>query len=700
MNQDFTPRMQQILRIMIKENDVLPVSRLADEIGVSRRTVQRELEHIGSSLKKYHLEFKSKTGTGVWLEGSEDAKTELYQLLTENDTLDTSNRNERRKRLTLELLKDKSLKKLYYYSSMFGVSEATVSSDLEAVEEWFAAFHLKIVRRQGYGVAVEGSEQDYRKALSAFVDENLNTRILRESYEDRSVFVLRALGNADERNIYRVLDDDVLKRVVDCILKLDDKRIRNLTESSYLGLVLHVTIAINRILKHELTEGDQEWVDSLKGKEDYLLAAYIAEALEAEFSVEIPEVEIAYICLHLLASKRQMIEERGAHVTIEEEQERLLNMIDSMIDVFDSDMAYELKQDEEFIRGLSAHLEPTMIRLKNDMKIRNPMLEQIRKDYPAIFEKCRSAARVIEDAVGCAVPEEEIGFLAIHFGAGAVRLENQREYKRKVNIGVVCASGIGISRLMSSKLDRRFRGLIELETYAKTDLTQFAVEKTDFFVSSIQSLQEDADILYVSPLLPESDMKQIEERIAYYGKTPGKKREDEFAGQLDRVHYLAVQIKSIIKNMGYLKVDRAITFDELLMAVSEQLSPYNDRRAMIQEDIRRREKIGSQIFPEFGFALLHARTKGVIKPVFMVCQTRDREPFADPYLQNIQAVIVMMIPVDEHVIENGEVMGCLSSALIEEPEFLDTVFHGEKEQIREILSQILKRFFNQYIGKL
>ncbi len=375
-------------------------------------------------------------------------------------------------------------------------------------------------------------------------------------------------------------------------------------------------------------------------------------------------------------------------------------MIDAMIDVFDSDMAYELKKDEEFIRGLSAHLEPTMIRLKNDMKIRNPMLDQIRQDYPLIFEKCRGAARVIEEETGCPVPEEEIGFLAIHFGAGAVRLENQREYKRKVNIGVVCASGIGISRLMSSKLDRRFRGLIELETYAKADLTQFAVEKTDFFVSSIHGLQEDADILYVSPLLPESDMKQIEERIAWYGKTPGKRQEDAFTGQLDRVHYLAVQIKSVIKNMGYLKVDRTITFDELLMAVSEQLSPYNDRRAMIQEDIRRREKIGSQIFPEFGFALLHARTAGVIKPVFLVCQTRDRQPFSDPCLQGIRAVIAMMIPEEEHVTENSEIMGSLSSSLIEEPDFLNAIFYGEKEEIRELLSQILKRFFNQYLGRL
>lgn len=33
-------------------------------------------------------------------------------------------------------------------------------------------------------------------------------------------------------------------------------------------------------------------------------------------------------------------------------------------DVYDEELAYELKQDEEFIVGLLAHLQPTFVRLK------------------------------------------------------------------------------------------------------------------------------------------------------------------------------------------------------------------------------------------------------------------------------------------------------------------------------------------------
>ena len=68
---DFSSRMQQILKILLKQNGAVPVKLLAEQMGISKRTVQRELETIARPLKKYGLEFCSKAGSGVWLEGEE-----------------------------------------------------------------------------------------------------------------------------------------------------------------------------------------------------------------------------------------------------------------------------------------------------------------------------------------------------------------------------------------------------------------------------------------------------------------------------------------------------------------------------------------------------------------------------------------------------------------------------------------------------
>ena len=45
-------------------------------------------------------------------------------------------------------------------------------------------------------------------------------------------------------------------------------------------------------------------------------------------------------------------------------------------------------------------------------------------------------------------------------------------------------------------------------------------------------------------------------------------------------------------------------------------------------------------------------------------------------------------------------MGYISSLLVEEADFVNMLYSGEKEEIRSMLSSYLKKFFNQYISKI
>lgn len=704
MNGELSPRVQDIVRTLLLEKSPMPVKVLAEQIGISKRTVQRELEYLDRPLKKYGLKFCSKTGSGVWLEGTEEDRARLLQEISQSDNLDVTNRTERRKRLILEILKDKGLKKLYYYSDMFGVSEATVSSDLESVEDWLSQFALTIVRKPGYGVSIEGLEKDFRKALRAFIDVNMDTRIVRDLYEDRSEALLRMVSDKHEKNIYRVLDEEILKRVVKAVLSMQDKRIRNLTENSYTGLIIHVTIAVNRMLKQEIIEENELPAIFAEGDEEYQLAGRIKEALEREFALTIPEEETAYICLHIKGSKVQQVEVDEAERRLMNEPRELLDTVVEMIDAYDSEVAFALKQDEEFVvQGLIAHLQPTLVRLANGMKIQNPLLDHIKQEYGDIYNRCLEVAKVIERRYGYPVPDAETGFLAIHFGAAMVRLEGRKESKRKVWIGIVCASGIGISRLMLSKLTRTFVNRVEVRAYGKYELTPYVLERTDVLVSTIPLTEVEADVVMVSPLLSERDMDAIEQKVRRYERMPlveQKEEEEAFTRQLEQVNFIAMQIRGIIKDLGLWKVDNRIGFEELLMAIGENASPYHDRQVKIQEDLRARERMGTQIYPEFGFALFHTRTEGVVKPAFSVYLTKDLGLYQDPYFREIGAVIVMLLPQDEHVAENSRILGHISEQLIEEPDFLDTILEGDKEQIRAQLSRYLKQFFNQYLDKV
>ena len=107
---EITSRMKQILQVLLRESAAVSVKYLAEQIGVSKRTAQRELESVNTALKDYSLAFVSKTGVGIWVEGSEEEKKRLLAVLSAGDYYDASNREERRKRLILEILKEKELR--------------------------------------------------------------------------------------------------------------------------------------------------------------------------------------------------------------------------------------------------------------------------------------------------------------------------------------------------------------------------------------------------------------------------------------------------------------------------------------------------------------------------------------------------------------------------------------------------------------
>lgn len=696
---DFTPRTKQILQVMLQTGQTMSVQNLADQVGVSKRTVQRELEYMNASLKSYDVRFMSKTGVGVWLEGNEEEKNRLLADITSGDSYDVSNREDRRKRLILEILKDKGLKKLFYYSSKFKVSEATISADLEAVEEWLNCHGLHIVRKPGSGVEIGGSEGSYRRAIRSFINENLDTRMLREAYENDGS-VMESCNGLAQSNIGQLLNNDILKRVVNCIMGLEESRIMSLTENSYIGLVIHIAIAINRILKNEIIESDVLREEQILQDEDYDLAKRIVKELEEEFEIDISPLEVSYICLHIKGAKHERIQWNGQK-TVEIENREIQQLMNEMIDTFDSQNGFLLKQDEEFIQGLLAHLQPTFIRILYGMQITNPVLEEIKRDYPDIFQRCIRVGEVLGKWIGKPVPEEEIGFLTVHFGAAMVRLEQRKEEVRIVRLGVVCSSGIGISRLMSSKLEKAFRGRVVITAYGKKDITPYIAGKTDFFVSSISLEQVDAPVVYVNPLLSEEDMEQVRKMVYQYERMPMKEKEQtEVAIEMEEINVAAAQINAVIKYMDIFKVDNYITFDELLIAVGENMSPYRDLSEMIQEDIRKREKMSSQIFSEFGFALLHTRTKGVMRPSFHICMTKDLQLFMDPYFKGIQVVFIMLLPVDDNIKINSEILGYISTILIEDYTFMDTVLSGSREKIKDALSVHLKKFFGKYLARM
>lgn len=695
-----TPRIRQILLVLLRQKEALSVKNLAEQVDISKRTVQRELDYINYLLKKKSLGLASKTGTGIWIEGAQEEKEALLKELEGRDVQDLADKETRRNRLILELLKEQEPRKLYYYSNLFGVSEATVSKDMEKVEPWFLQYHIKIVRRQGFGVMLEGSEVNYRTAIREFIARNMNTPLIDQIYKNGSGGVHGDVSSDRIKGIYQLLNTDILHRVCRCFESILDERIRNLTQESYTGLILHATIAVERVKKGGIMEENPELAKRIQFDGDYELARLLVTSLEDEFEIQMPDVEFLYVCLHIKGAKIQKSVFSDGEKMLSETQEELEETVRGMIVAFDENMARVLEADREFVRGLLAHIRPTLVRLRNQLPIENTHLAEIKSTYPEIYEKCKNVRRYLKTVTGYELPDAEVGFLAIHFGAALVRLENERDKKRIVQIGLVCASGIGISRLMSYRVQKYFGSRVQINTYGSEDLSPYTLGKNDFFVSSMRIPGFEGEMMGVSPLLPEQDLKKIEERVAYYERKPRDRQENhDFEMQLEKLNRLSLRIREVLRDFGSIFVRTEAGFHEFLEEALIQITPSKVSAQAIEKDLIQREEIATQVIPELGIALFHARTEGMQKIGVYVCRPKTGTVFTNAYFNGIACVLILLVPRDEYQEENSRMLGYISQALVEDDQFLATMRSAGEETMREALSKTLKRYFNRYLDQ-
>ena len=696
---EFTPRIQQILRIMLDSKGPVNKQEIADDIGVSKRTVRREFEYLELCIKRYGLKLTNHKGIGVEIQGSPENIEKLREDLGDQQYPDAADREGRRRRLLFELLRDRTPHKLFYYSQLLGVSEATAGSDMDALCPWLEESRLGIVKRPGYGVILEGDERDYREAMRRFIEETAGQSDAYSSGDITGEIFAEALLDAADSGIYSLLEGDTVRRVDKVLRGLNEPKILQLADSAYAGLVIHISIVIERLQQGAALKSVPPEMGDLEFWDDYDLAVRILEAMEKEFEILIPRGELSYVLLHIRGAKMAYTGEEQEFPS-DLGDDRLLPMIDRMIDVYNKDIANELKEDEEFLRGLLVHLRPVLVRLSTGLRIHNPILEDIKEEYAEIFEACRRAAHVITEETGYEVNEEEVGFLAMHFGAAQERVKENKQYTRKVNIGIVCASGFGVARLMMTRLKDKLGDKAILKAYGKGEINKYVITGTDFFVSTMNLDQLPVDYLQVSPLIPPKDFNKIEYKLEDYSHIRRDTTETPFNRRLDEAYFLIREIKSIIRRYKRMETSETIRFRELLQFMTMQVTDSLHAAAALRDGIEARERLNSQIFPELGIALLHCRSGAVREPVFISCTPRGDDNFKDPYFKGIRAALLMCMPVDDDRKMHAEVLGSISGSMITNPYFLKLIKTGREDEIRAELAKELKCFFFDYLDRV
>ncbi len=683
-------REKRILLFLLNSPCPLTTDQLAQEIGVSKRTIQREIDILEVYLQNWNCVIEKKKNVGLRIRGNEDHIQQLRSQLLCGHEIDGCDIHQRRVFILYELLRNRAPKKRITFAHQFHVSESTIGSDMDAIQEWMEKNNLKIIKKPGYGITFDGSEADYREALRRFINDFIE--IDSNTKKDK---VIKALIQDKKDGIYTLLNSRVIEKVERVLKGLNEPRLEALSEDAYISLVLHISISIIRIREGGIVENNQEVLANLDEYEDYDLALRILKAMELEFSLKIPRVELSYLLLHIEGSKIGYSRQSDLEIKSEEE---LLEMVGEMVDVFDPEKASNLKNDPIFIRGLIVHLQPVLVRLKNHMNIFNPLLEEIKNEYPDVYLKCKKASRVITKYTGYQVNEEEIGYLAMHFGSAVERIYSKHRYTRTVSIGVVCASGFGVARLMMTKLHNCLEGDVQLFPFGKEEIGEVCSD-IDFFVTSFNLDAWNIDYIQVNPLIGEKDIEQIRHKIEDYSHIHKKKTDVQKKSNND-IQKLAKEINNIIDTFKQSKVSWTLSMEQVIEYLACKITQNDYQKDLVVQTILNREQMYTQVFEDLGIALFHGISQGVSNCSVQLCVTEQLKAFQDERLKGIHTVLMIVVPNGQDLKSQIDILGYLSSSLINHKKFLEVLKKGEEKEVQEALRNVLQEYFFEYVKNL
>lgn len=706
-NNKLNSRQKEIIKILTRStiNKPITTSMIAKELSLSSRTVLREMPKIEAWLDENEFKFIKKPGVGLIIDEDLDNQQLILELLEIEKIKKQYSKEERKKIIVGELLIAKEPLKFFYFISQLKISEGTLSGDLDAIEIWLTKFNIKLIRKPGLGIYVQGEESDFRKALVNLfydtIDENELIDAVKEvgeSEKSKDVIELSV-----ENKLLKFIDRDIIKSVEKTVGDLEDALDIKLADNAYIGLVVHLSLAIQRIENNEKISIDEETLKELSKLSEFSMAEKIVKAIEKEFNIDIPKDEIGYITMHL----------KGAKLRLNSKAEDFnLSNLDvkqvayHIISTAEKEFGVYLREDGRLIIDLTNHLVPAISRLKMKLNIRNPLLENIKENYFREFEVCSKACDILKVMTNLSeIPESEIAYITMHIAAAL----EKNILDEKVNIVIACHTGIGTSRLLMSIIEKEFKNIEVIGTISSIniDIKKLKDDGVDFIISTVE-LKVDYKYIRVNTIITEQDKMLIEDNIRRVLK---KKKYEKVVKkdyiksvkensklnkkQIGEITNLGANIISFIDTITLKKIKKVSSIKKLIQEGSFIFAHDNESAKEIEKRLLERELIASTYLSKLNVMLLHCRVSCIEDLKFGYIRLDKPLKEEDKLIEG--GVIELVSDKFNNV--HTQIMGEINESLIEREKFIKILKEKDEEDIISEIEEILVNLYKKEIEK-
>ena len=481
---------------ILKQKEVYTAQQLGRIFSVSEKTIRNRIKELNTQIIENGALIVSERGAGkagFHLDIINEKEFENWLDLQREEKTPIPNTSEERVSYLIDyLLNQKDYVLIDDLCELIYVSHNTLSSDLRKAEQLFHKYDLKIDRRPNYGIKVIGKEVDKRSCIIDYFSKNYQYSLDKMKKEAMLMEISDVLSAQFHKNRFATSVDNYLV-------------MKNMIYVAYTRKLLGFAIVYEKSEKESLKR-------KLPKKAERITNSLISD-LGKDFSILDDEDEKLYICLQIAG--RGNINEEGSNDP-DIDIDRLVNAM--LKDLYEG-LKVDLRDDLDLMLSLKRHMQALDIRLRYHIRIDNPILEMVRKQYSFAYALASYSCSFLCEFYDLAIPEEEIGFIAIIY---ALALEQKLKPIRKKNVVIVCAAGSSSSRFFMHKYKETYGEYLDqvYECSAKEiEDFDFKGKKIDLCFTTLDiDLSVPVPVYKISMFPSDSEIKKTRSILSDIGK--------------------------------------------------------------------------------------------------------------------------------------------------------------------------------------
>ena len=658
----FNEREKLILQILLKNiGEALSIKEIAKSTKIKERTLYREIKNLEDSLQRLGIELVKEKSKYILKGNVSSLDSSLFETNFEDYAYSTETR------LTLILCflilnEDTSIKDI---SEKLMLSYNTVASTITTIEKILFDYKLTLIRKKGQGIEIEGKEVDRRVLLISLLcneisDEEFFTRLNNRDILSSNPFI-------------KFLNFDLIKKVFYENKHLD---VFNLyTDSSIKKILISLNVVFLRIsytteIKENFTVQEYNSIISLLNASK--------EIIDFDITEDITQFLIKILKTCRLIEQLSYFNDKYSYT--------LVYKINLLIKYVSEKMNVDFTQDTNLSSGLIAHVESAIKRHQMNLTEENDeLLEFVLKNYNELYLIIKSELLVVFDEIN--FNSTELSYIVIHFASSFEQIYR----KNFIRALVICASGIGSSKILGSQIRKNIPEIKNLEYTIPSKVPKSLVNNYDVVISTIE-LELDIDYLLIPTILKEKDISLIQERILAsrsFKRNDFVKSEDSF-----NIDKLGSACQIILKNTEYIVADNTKNNEEILDNIFENSTLVINNKEEIVDSLLDRHNKSSVVIPNTDIALFHTLNKDLEEPFIIICSLSNVLTMKDAMgeEQRVEYFIIMASPNEQ---EYTELLSQISIAILDDKIFGEALTSKNKNFILTKVELILKNYILQ-----